>query len=194
MTGRAGLVGDAGCARGAAPAAAAPLKPCRDDKSARCGAIAVPVHRSDPHGPKLKVRFRVFPRSDRSRPPARADRGRRGRSGLQHDRLGLGVRVHAQRRRQLAAGRAQLAPTPSRRSPSACGSSPRSSISWHTAACAGPRRSSRTPRWRRARPSPPCRCWCSTAISTRSPPSGTPRRRPRRLRTRAWWSSATSGT
>jgi hypothetical protein len=75
MTGRAGLVGDAGCARGAAPAAAAPLQPCRDDKSARCGAIAVPVHRSDPHGPKLKVRFRVFPRSDRSRPPARADRG-----------------------------------------------------------------------------------------------------------------------
>ena len=69
MTGRVGLLGAMlAVLVGAAPAAAAPLKPCRDDKSARCGAIAVPVHRSDPQGPKLKVRFRVFPHSDRSRP------------------------------------------------------------------------------------------------------------------------------
>ncbi len=52
----------------AGPAAAAPLKPCRDDKSARCGSIKVPLHRSEPRGPKLKVKFRVFPRSDRSQP------------------------------------------------------------------------------------------------------------------------------
>jgi pimeloyl-ACP methyl ester carboxylesterase len=69
MTGRVGFLGAMlAVLAGAAPAAAAPLKPCRDDKSARCGAIAVPVHRSDPQGPKLKVRFRVFPHSDRSRP------------------------------------------------------------------------------------------------------------------------------
>ena|SRR5829696_4139756 len=52
----------------ATPAGAAPPKPCRDDGSARCGAIEVPVHRSAPDGPKLKVRFRVLPRTDRSRP------------------------------------------------------------------------------------------------------------------------------
>ena len=85
-------------------------------------------------------------------------------------------------------------PTRSRRSPSGCGSSRRSSISSHTAACAGPSRSSRIPRLRRAQRSPRCRCWCSTAISTRSLPSATPKRRPRSFPTRAWWSSATSGT
>ncbi len=53
---------------GAAPAAAAPLKPCRDDKSARCGTVKVPLHRSEPQGAKIKVKFRVFPRTDRSRP------------------------------------------------------------------------------------------------------------------------------
>ena len=53
---------------GVAPAAAAPLERCRDDKNARCGSIRVPVHRSEPQGPKLKVRFRVYPRTDRSRP------------------------------------------------------------------------------------------------------------------------------
>ena len=52
----------------AAPAAAAPLTRCKDDKSSRCGAIKVPLHRSEPEGPKIKVRFRVFPRTDRSRP------------------------------------------------------------------------------------------------------------------------------
>jgi pimeloyl-ACP methyl ester carboxylesterase len=53
---------------GVAPAAAAPLERCRDDKSAHCGTIQVPVHRDEPQGPKLKVRFRVYPRTDRSRP------------------------------------------------------------------------------------------------------------------------------
>lgn len=52
---------------GVAPAAAAPLERCRDDKSARCGTIQVPVHRDEPQGPKLKVRFRVYPHTDRSR-------------------------------------------------------------------------------------------------------------------------------
>lgn len=51
-----------------APAAAAPLERCKGDRSARCGSIKVPLHRSEPQGPKLKVRFRVYPRSDRSRP------------------------------------------------------------------------------------------------------------------------------
>jgi hypothetical protein len=37
MTGRVGLLGAMlAVLVGAAPAAAAPLKPCRDDKSARC--------------------------------------------------------------------------------------------------------------------------------------------------------------
>jgi hypothetical protein len=53
---------------GAAPAGAAPLEPCRDDASARCGAIKLPLHRSEPGGPKLRGHFRVFPRGDRSRP------------------------------------------------------------------------------------------------------------------------------
>lgn len=52
----------------AAPAAAAPLERCKADKSARCGSMEVPLHRSKPQGPKLKVRFTVYPRSDRSRP------------------------------------------------------------------------------------------------------------------------------
>ncbi len=52
----------------AAPAAAAPLERCKGDRSARCGSINVPLHRSEPQGPKLKVRFRVYPRNDRSRP------------------------------------------------------------------------------------------------------------------------------
>lgn len=69
MAGRVGLVGVMLVSLTVAtPAAAAPLKPCRDDRSARCGAIEVPVHRSAPDGPKLKVRFRVLPRTDRSRP------------------------------------------------------------------------------------------------------------------------------
>ncbi|HYN52310.1 MAG TPA: alpha/beta fold hydrolase, partial [Thermoleophilaceae bacterium] len=52
----------------AAPAAAAPLERCKGDRSARCGSVKVPLHRSEPQGPKLKVHFRVYPRSDRSRP------------------------------------------------------------------------------------------------------------------------------
>jgi hypothetical protein len=69
MAGRVGLLGVVLVSLAVAtPAAAAPLKPCRDDRTARCGAIAVPVHRSDPDRPKLKVRFRILPRTDRSRP------------------------------------------------------------------------------------------------------------------------------
>ena len=52
----------------AAPAFAAPLSPCKDDKGARCGTIKVPLHRSKPQGPKLEVHFRVYPRTHRSRP------------------------------------------------------------------------------------------------------------------------------
>ena len=68
MTARVALSGLTLALLAAAPAAAAPLERCRDDRSARCGTIKVPVHRSEPKGPKLKVRFRVFPRTDRSRP------------------------------------------------------------------------------------------------------------------------------
>ena len=53
-----------------APAAAraADLPRCKDDDSARCGSISVPLHRADPSGPRITVRFRVIPRSDRTRP------------------------------------------------------------------------------------------------------------------------------
>jgi hypothetical protein len=54
-----------------AAASAAPTKPCKDDKRARCGSVAVPLLRGAPDGGgrKLRVRFRVFPRTDRSKPP-----------------------------------------------------------------------------------------------------------------------------
>ncbi|HEY1273990.1 MAG TPA: alpha/beta hydrolase [Thermoleophilaceae bacterium] len=56
----------------AAPAAvAAPaMKRCPDDKSARCGSIRVPLYRGAPDGggARLLVKFRVYPRKDRSRP------------------------------------------------------------------------------------------------------------------------------
>ena len=69
MTGRVGVTGVVLVLLAAAvPAAAAPLERCRDDRSARCGTIKVPVHRAEPQGPKLKVRFRVFRHRDRSRP------------------------------------------------------------------------------------------------------------------------------
>jgi pimeloyl-ACP methyl ester carboxylesterase len=50
--------------------AAAPTKPCPDDRSARCGSVLVPLYRSAPDGGggKLRVHFRVFPRTDRSKP------------------------------------------------------------------------------------------------------------------------------
>ena len=54
-----------------AGAAAAPAtKPCPDDKSARCGSVRVPLLRGAPDGGgrKLRVKFRVFPRTDRSKP------------------------------------------------------------------------------------------------------------------------------
>jgi pimeloyl-ACP methyl ester carboxylesterase len=56
----------------AAPAgAAAPVtKRCKDDGRARCGWVRVPLYRSAPDGggATLRVHFRVFPRTDRSRP------------------------------------------------------------------------------------------------------------------------------
>ena len=58
----------------ALPAAAAagtrPTKPCKDDRTARCGSIRVPLFRGVPGGggQKLRVHFRVYPRTDRSRP------------------------------------------------------------------------------------------------------------------------------
>jgi pimeloyl-ACP methyl ester carboxylesterase len=56
----------------AVPAGAAtrPTKPCRDDPEARCGSIRVPLLRGVPQGGgrKLRVHFRVYPRTDRSRP------------------------------------------------------------------------------------------------------------------------------
>ncbi|MET0817835.1 MAG: alpha/beta fold hydrolase [Solirubrobacteraceae bacterium] len=52
-----------------AAARATDLPPkCPGDASARCGSVRVPLHRSDPGGEKLRVRYRVIPRSDRSRP------------------------------------------------------------------------------------------------------------------------------
>jgi pimeloyl-ACP methyl ester carboxylesterase len=55
---------------GAVPAGAhaADLPRCKGDPAARCGRIAVPLHRAEPAGPSLTVRFRVHPRTDRSRP------------------------------------------------------------------------------------------------------------------------------
>lgn len=50
--------------------AAGPTKPCADDRSARCGSILVPLYRAAPDGGgrRLRVHFRVFPRTDRSKP------------------------------------------------------------------------------------------------------------------------------
>ena len=56
----------------ALPASAAErvTKPCRDDREARCGSIRVPLLRGVPGGGerKLRIHFRVFPRTDRSKP------------------------------------------------------------------------------------------------------------------------------
>jgi pimeloyl-ACP methyl ester carboxylesterase len=51
---------------GAAPA----TRPCAGDPAVRCGSIQVPLLRGAPDGGgrKLRVHFRVFPRTDRSRP------------------------------------------------------------------------------------------------------------------------------
>jgi pimeloyl-ACP methyl ester carboxylesterase len=54
-----------------ATASAAPAtRPCPDDRSVRCGSIAVPLLRGAPDdgGRKLRVQFRVYPRRDMSRP------------------------------------------------------------------------------------------------------------------------------
>ena len=53
-----------------APAAAhaAELPKCAKSERARCGSVSVPLHRADPAGPRITVRFRVIPRSDPSRP------------------------------------------------------------------------------------------------------------------------------
>ena len=51
-------------------AAASPTKRCKDDPRARCGSVKVPLYRSAPDGGgrKLTVKFRVFPRTDRTQP------------------------------------------------------------------------------------------------------------------------------
>ena len=54
-----------------ASASAAPAtKRCRDDQRARCGSVLVPLIRAAPDGGgrKLRIHFRVFPRTDRSKP------------------------------------------------------------------------------------------------------------------------------
>jgi hypothetical protein len=81
----------------AAPAAAAPLERCRDDKSARCGSIKVAVHRSEPQGPTLKVRFRVYPRTDRSRPALEPIVTAEGGPGYGSIDSGVELPVHARR-------------------------------------------------------------------------------------------------
>ena len=55
----------------AGPASAAPAtKPCPKEPKVRCGSIKVPLLRGAPDGggSKLRVHFRVFPRTDRSQP------------------------------------------------------------------------------------------------------------------------------
>ena len=51
-------------------AAGTSTKRCKDDRRARCGSIKVPLYRGAPNGGgrTLKVQFRVFPRTDRSKP------------------------------------------------------------------------------------------------------------------------------
>jgi pimeloyl-ACP methyl ester carboxylesterase len=51
-------------------AAASPTRRCPDDRSARCGSVLVPLYRGAPDGGgrRLRVYFRVFPRTDRSQP------------------------------------------------------------------------------------------------------------------------------
>ena len=53
-------------AAGAAPA----TRPCKDDSSARCGSISVPLVRTGPErgAGRLRVHFRVFPRTNRRQP------------------------------------------------------------------------------------------------------------------------------
>jgi pimeloyl-ACP methyl ester carboxylesterase len=63
--------GAAAAPESGAPAAApaiARLARCADDRSARCGSLRVPVYRGVRGSGRLTVRFRVYPRTDRSRP------------------------------------------------------------------------------------------------------------------------------
>ena len=70
--GGAGLIAVALLLTGvAAPAAAQRVtRPCEDGSGARCGSLPVPLYRGAPHGGggKLRIHFRVYPRTDRSRP------------------------------------------------------------------------------------------------------------------------------
>ena len=51
-------------------AGAAATRPCQDDRTVRCGSISVPLLRAAPQGGgrTLRVHFRVYPRTQRSRP------------------------------------------------------------------------------------------------------------------------------
>jgi pimeloyl-ACP methyl ester carboxylesterase len=54
-----------------APAAAQRVtRPCADGSAARCGSLLVPLYRGAPDGAgrRLRIHFRVYPRTDRSRP------------------------------------------------------------------------------------------------------------------------------
>jgi pimeloyl-ACP methyl ester carboxylesterase len=67
----AGLIAALLLAGAPAGAAAAPAtRHCPDDRQARCGSVLVPLLRGAPNGggQRLRVRFRVYPRRDRSRP------------------------------------------------------------------------------------------------------------------------------
>ena len=69
--GGAGLIAVALLLTGvAAPAAAQRVtRPCEDGSGARCGSLPVPLYRGAPQGGgKLRIHFRVYPRTDRSRP------------------------------------------------------------------------------------------------------------------------------
>ena len=51
-------------------AAQRPARPCKDGSGARCGSLLVPLYRGAPDGGggKLRIHFRVYPRTDRTRP------------------------------------------------------------------------------------------------------------------------------
>ena len=54
----------------ASASAQRPTRPCKDGSGARCGSLLVPLIRGAPDGGgrKLRIHFRVYPRTDRSRP------------------------------------------------------------------------------------------------------------------------------
>ena len=70
-------------------AAQRPTRPCKDGSGARCGSLRVPLFRGAPDGGgrKLRIHFRVFPRTDRSRPALEPIVDGRGRARLPLDRL-----------------------------------------------------------------------------------------------------------